>query len=220
MRDPDVIISMSQIVEDLVKGELVQLAQHRTAADERFQQYLRKSYLKTASLFAHSCKSVALFAVASARAEDISARRVGSDLSTIVDAAHDFGKNLGMAMQIIDDLLDYVASEERLGKPCGADLRLGIATAPVFYAAEEFPVIHERMDRAFSGNGDYESTFEEVMNSAALKKTRKLAGQYVREAERQLERLLGAVNSAEPIRANDERSALIECCQLMLDRDR
>ena len=48
-----------------------------------------------------------------------------------------FGKNLGVAFQIIDECLDFSASSDSLGKPAGADLELGLATAPVLFAAEK-----------------------------------------------------------------------------------
>jgi geranylgeranyl pyrophosphate synthase len=47
--------------------------------------------------------------------------------------ATEFGRNLGLAFQLVDDVLDYVASAAELGKPTANDLRLGLATCPVCY---------------------------------------------------------------------------------------
>lgn len=59
--DPEVISTMASIVEDLVKGELMQLSTPIDSdPNDRFQNYLLKSFYKTASLFANSCKSVAV----------------------------------------------------------------------------------------------------------------------------------------------------------------
>ena len=52
-------------------------------------------------------------------------------------AAFEYGRLLGTAFQLVDDLLDFVASSAQLGKPAAADLHLGLATAPVLFAAEQ-----------------------------------------------------------------------------------
>jgi hypothetical protein len=59
--------------------------------------------------------------------------------------------------QLIDDLLDFTANTEALGKPTANDLRLGIATAPVLYAAEEYPELIPLIDRSFKEEGDVET---------------------------------------------------------------
>ena len=51
-------------------------------------------------------------------------------------------------------MLDFVSNAETLGKPGGADLHLGLATAPVLYAAEEYPELNELIERKFSAKGD------------------------------------------------------------------
>lgn len=53
-----------------------------------------------------------------------------------VEGMYQYGRNVGIAFQLIDDLLDFSQSAEDLGKPANADLRLGLATAPVLFAAE------------------------------------------------------------------------------------
>ena len=53
--------------------------------------------------------------------------------------AFEYGRLLGIAFQLVDDLLDFVASSEQLGKPTAADLQLGLATAPVLFATEKVP---------------------------------------------------------------------------------
>lgn len=60
----------------------------------------------------------------------------GAD-SNLSDLAFQYGKNLGLAFQLVDDLLDFVSSAEAMGKPTAADLKLGLATAPVLFACEK-----------------------------------------------------------------------------------
>lgn len=55
----------------------------------------------------------------------------------MIEKAFLYGKNLGLAFQLMDDLLDFVASSEIIGKPAAADLKLGLATAPVLFACEQ-----------------------------------------------------------------------------------
>lgn len=50
--------------------------------------------------------------------------------------AFEFGRHLGMAFQLTDDMLDFDATSKQLGKPAAADLHLGLATAPVLFAAQ------------------------------------------------------------------------------------
>ncbi len=80
--------------------------------------YYRRIYSKTASLFAASCEAGAL--LGQAPAEQAQALRA-------------YGENLGMAFQLVDDVLDFVGNEKHLGKPVGSDLRQGIATLPVYH---------------------------------------------------------------------------------------
>lgn len=53
------------------------------------------------------------------------------------DLAFEYGRNMGLAFQLVDDLLDFVSSAEAMGKPTAADLKLGLATAPVLFACEK-----------------------------------------------------------------------------------
>lgn len=53
------------------------------------------------------------------------------------DIAFQYGRNIGLAFQLVDDLLDFVSSSDTMGKPTAADLKLGLATAPVLFACEK-----------------------------------------------------------------------------------
>merc|ERR1711936_1423753 len=163
--NPDVIESMSQILYDLVNGEFQQMTS-RSDKDDRFQLYLDKTFNKTASLMANSCKSVAIL---------VSENH--SDKS-IIDMAYRYGKNIGIAFQLVDDWLDFVSSADMLGKPSAADLSLGLATAPVLFASEQFPELNKLILRRFSEKGDVETAFRLVMESEGLQQTRLLANKY------------------------------------------
>jgi len=186
--NPDVVIAMSQILADLVNGEFQQMAT-RSDTEDRFQLYLDKTFNKTASLMAYSCQSVAILA---------NQERADAE---IVTTAYRFGQNIGIAFQLVDDWLDFVASADQLGKPSGgADLGLGIATAPVLFASEQFPRLNVLILRQFSQPGDVQEAFQLVLESEGLEQTKRLALRYSQEA---LECLKG-------MRDGEARSGLFE----------
>ncbi|KAK2155396.1 hypothetical protein LSH36_241g02035 [Paralvinella palmiformis] len=121
IRNTEVIKILSQVLEDLVSGEFMQLGS-KEDEDERFNHYLQKTYKKTASLLANSCKAVAVLS--------------GCDESSI-EQVYQYGRNIGIAFQLVDDLLDFISTEQLMGKPTAADLKLGLATAPVLFAAHQ-----------------------------------------------------------------------------------
>ena len=145
LRDPEVIELMATVIANLVEGEFMQLK--NTAQDEKnpawtedtISYYLQKTYLKSASLISKSCRSAAL---------------LGENTSEAVEAAYLYGRNLGLAFQLVDDMLDYTISGEELGKPAGADLELGLATAPLLFAWKENPELGALVGRKFSREGD------------------------------------------------------------------
>merc|ERR1719183_1963780 len=69
-------------------------------------------------------------------------------------AAENFGYHLGMAYQIVDDVLDFTGASADLGKPAQADMSLGLATAPILFAAETQADIKPLILRRFKEQGD------------------------------------------------------------------
>lgn len=53
------------------------------------------------------------------------------------ELAYQYGRNIGLGFQLVDDLLDFVSNSAMMGKPTAADLKLGLATAPVLFACEK-----------------------------------------------------------------------------------
>ena len=124
-----------------------------------FRQYLQKTYLKTASLIAKSARSAAVLGGCSREAalEHGLGEAAAAKAAEICDAVYEFGRNVGVAFQLVDDLLDFRSTSEAFGKPSGgADMELGLATAPVLFAWQEMPDsgIHELVQRRFSEPGD------------------------------------------------------------------
>ncbi|CAN6599068.1 hexaprenyl pyrophosphate synthase, mitochondrial [Trichomonascus vanleenenianus] len=177
LRNAEVIELLSTTIANLVEGEFMQLK--NTAVDTTtqanrasFEYYIHKTYLKTASLMSKSCRAAAVLSGAR---------------DPVVEAAYVYGRNLGLCFQIVDDMLDYTVTDAELGKPAGADLKLGLATAPVLYAWEQFPELGNMIRRKFESPGDVELAREYVRQANGVEKTRELAVQYANDALKQLE---------------------------------
>lgn len=114
----DVIGIMADTSMSICEGEIKQM---RSCYDvsQGLKDYLRRIERKTALLIAVSCQLGAMISQAA---------------DEHVQALKRFGYYLGMAFQITDDILDFVADEEILGKPVGSDIRQGVITLPAIYA--------------------------------------------------------------------------------------
>ncbi|RCI09238.1 hypothetical protein L249_1400 [Ophiocordyceps polyrhachis-furcata BCC 54312] len=169
LRDVEVVELLATAIANLVEGEFMQLK--NTKRDERSPEwsedtlgyYLQKTYLKTASLISKSCRAAAL---------------LGNVDAATVNAAYSYGRNLGLAFQLVDDMLDYTRSGTELGKPAGADLELGLATAPLLFAWKTKPELGALVGRKFEQDGDVQRARELVIQSDGIEQTRVLAHEY------------------------------------------
>ncbi|TDG97474.1 hypothetical protein EPR50_G00226390 [Perca flavescens] len=189
-----VVKVFAQVIEDLVRGEFMQLGSKENE-NERFKHYLEKTFKKTASLIANSCKAVSVL--------------VNSD-PEVHEIAYQYGRNVGIAFQLVDDVLDFTSGTNQLGKPSAADLKLGLATGPVLFACQQFPELHSMIMRRFSLKGDIERAWQFVFQSDGVQQTEYLAKRYGQEAVRQISRL----------RPSAERDALISLTEMVLTRDK
>eukprot|EP00588_Corethron_pennatum_P035003 CAMPEP_0194345680 /NCGR_PEP_ID=MMETSP0171-20130528/104995_1 /TAXON_ID=218684 /ORGANISM="Corethron pennatum, Strain L29A3" /LENGTH=440 /DNA_ID=CAMNT_0039112703 /DNA_START=27 /DNA_END=1350 /DNA_ORIENTATION=- len=157
-----VVQIMATALESLVAGEIMQL---KSAPETllKMETYLRKSYYKTASLICYACRSTAL----------LGGHAYGSATAT---AMEEFGFHLGLAYQIQDDILDFTAAASVLGKPALADMDLGLSTAPILYAAMEYPELRPLVKRRFKNKGDKQTALEYLYKSeTAMNKAKNLA---------------------------------------------
>lgn len=167
----EVVKLLSEVIRDFAEGEILQsLSCFDT--DISLETYLNKSYYKTASLIANSAKASGILS--------------SVDRDTC-ESLYQYGKNLGLAFQIVDDILDFTSSTEVLGKPAGSDLADGNITAPVLYAMEEKPHLQGLIDREFKDEGDLEEAIAIVQNGNAIERSRDLASIYTKKAQKNLE---------------------------------
>merc|ERR1712156_853629 len=198
IRNEEVLIVLSQVLADLVRGEFQQL-QNKSDSSERFQLYLAKTFNKTASLMAYSAKANGILASEFKSPDEVKSNR---------DAAYSYGRNIGIAFQLVDDLLDFVASADMLGKPAANDMKLGLATAPVLFASQEHEELNKLISRRFSQPGDVEQAFNWVLESGGLDKTKSLAMKHCNDA----------ITALDIIRDSKYKAALIGLCDKVLNR--
>jgi heptaprenyl diphosphate synthase len=123
-RSADVVTILANAVMKICAGEVRQQA-IRHHYEATLEEYMPRIEAKTATLLAACC--------------DIGALLGGLDART---RAHlrDYGRLVGLAFQIADDVLDYTGTEDEIGKPIGHDIAEGFATLPLMLAMEEAPI--------------------------------------------------------------------------------
>lgn len=136
---------------------------HETLIKLAFDHYLHKTYLKTASLISKSLRSTAILS--------------GCDRA-IVDQCYEFGKNIGICFQLVDDMLDYTQDAKTLGKPANNDLKLGLATAPVLFAWKMNPNLKSVIEKPSFNDEDIKIILDNVYKYDTVAMTRKLATEY------------------------------------------
>ena len=118
-RNFNILDTLTELTQQMVEGELLQM--EKLGLCISVSEHLDLIFRKTACLFSVCMRLGAILGGASEEQQE----RLG-----------DYGRNLGLAFQIVDDVLDLTASEEVLGKPVASDLREGKATLPVILALE------------------------------------------------------------------------------------
>lgn len=156
-----VIKLISQVIADFANGEISQAAS-LFDTEVTLQTYLDKSFYKTASLIAASCKCAAVFS--------------GAD-PAVKDAMYEYGKHLGLAFQVVDDILDFTTSAEQLGKPQGQDLASGNLTAPAIFAMRSSPELRELVESEFMEEGSLRRALDLVAAGGGIDEARTLARQ-------------------------------------------
>jgi octaprenyl-diphosphate synthase len=119
----EVCAAVSESTRRVCAGEIVQTL-HRGSTAVTRTDYLRIVDLKTAELFRVSC---------------LLGARLGGREPDFVDAASHFGRRLGIAYQIFDDLVDFFGEEQRIGKTLGTDFASGKVTLPLLILFERLP---------------------------------------------------------------------------------
>jgi octaprenyl-diphosphate synthase len=170
-RSFEILDLLTRITRKMTEGELIQLGHigDLFITRERYFEILRR---KTAYLFS-ACAEIGGI--------------LGGASSVEQHALREYGMHLGTAFQLIDDVLDFVADEESLGKPAGNDLREGKVTLPVILLIERGEPKHVEMVRAVLADGGYRRVTRQELVAVleaegALERAREEARAYARRA--------------------------------------
>jgi geranylgeranyl pyrophosphate synthase len=172
-----VIRLFSQTLQTISSGELVQTFDAFKLERSR-DQYLERISSKTASLFSLATESGAI----------LSQAPEGS-----VQVLREYGFNLGIAFQIVDDVLDFIGTEEELGKPIGLDLAQGTLTLPAMLLLERYPennLVRELFNNRDMAERDKQPKIREIMelvrNSSVVEQCYRVASDYAARAYQKL----------------------------------
>ncbi|MBN2115995.1 MAG: polyprenyl synthetase family protein [Anaerolineales bacterium] len=184
----------AETLATIVNGELTQMFSARGVIDR--DNYYQRIFAKTASLF-----EMAALAAAMVATEDEEMRA----------SMKIFGYEVGMAFQIVDDILDFSGEESAVGKPIASDLLNGLVTLPAIYFAEANPDDEDVLSLPEGGWSDTERVqrlVDNIRRSGAIQ-------QSMDEARQAIHRALKALSYA-PVSA--ERDALEDLAKFIIDR--
>jgi octaprenyl-diphosphate synthase len=197
--DLDILRLLSNVTIRMIEGEILGL-EHNGRADLTVEDYFDVVGRKTAGLFGACCRIPAYLV----------------DLpESAASALHDYGFNLGVSFQIVDDLLDFTSSTEVLGKPALSDLKEGKLTLPLILsmpratARERETIARVAAEKSFGGLNPPE-VIEIVQKYGALEESREIARDYALRARAALDGFPGS----------PARDALDTALDFVLDRDR
>ena len=185
----------SETLATIVSGEITQLFTSRGTASR--EDYYQRIFAKTASLFQTSAYCAALLSPVD---------------EPVLEAAKTFGYNLGMAFQIVDDILDFTGEQTTVGKPVASDLRMGLVTLPAIYYLEAHP---DDADMQLVLNGIYNDDAAMDRLIAAIRGSGAVQ-QAMEEARDFVTRGLDAISG---LPDNPEHAALRDLAAYIVDRD-
>lgn len=191
--DLGVIALFARTLENMCQGQIREASRgnnpHLKVTREEYYQTIAD---KTASLFVLACEGGALLA--------------GLEETQIV-AMRTFGQQLGLAFQLVDDLLDFEGDERELGKPIGSDLRQGTITLPVVYLRESMR------------DGRFALLFDERRTEEIIAEVR--ASQALQRCQQEAEGLIDDARAAlKPLPEGGARQALSELAEIIARRHR
>ncbi|WP_226579339.1 heptaprenyl diphosphate synthase component II [Halobacillus litoralis] len=168
---------LAETMVELCLGEIEQI-KDKYNFDQNLKTYLRRIKRKTALLIAASCR---LGAIASHAREDYER------------ALYKYGYYVGMSYQIIDDVLDFTASEKELGKPAGSDLLQGNITLPVLFSMEDLE-FKKQLEAAFKKkesltSDELKPLIHTIQTNGSIERSLEVSDRYLKKAYQSLAKL-------------------------------
>jgi len=192
-----IIKIFSMTLMTIVNGELNQFFNNHHHGPPSREEYFQRIYAKTASLFAAGAETGGILAGLP---------------ENQVQALHDYGYNLGMAFQIMDDILDFQSTESQLGKPVANDLRQGIATLPVLFFLDKYPnhpTVLKAVARKHPTPDEIQTVAAAIRASGSIQESLTEAKRFARQAQ----------DALIPLPDNQYRLALLDLADYAVARD-
>jgi len=175
LENTDIVKIYAKVLSDLCNGEIEQYSLLFNT-NISWDDYINKSKTKTASLFAACSKSAAI---------------LNNVDSLSIKMAHEYGNSLGIAFQIVDDILDFTGSSAELGKEAGSDLKQGIITAPALFAINSADnranqlktIIENKFNKA---SDDFKKAIQLIHELGGCEKAKLLALEYSEKSKESL----------------------------------
>ena len=172
LENTEIVKIYAKVLSDLCDGEIEQYT-YKFNTNISWDYYLEKSTTKTASLFAAACKSASI---------------LNNTEPDIISQAGQFGEYIGIAFQIVDDILDFTSNIKTIGKEIGTDLKQGIITAPTLFALnsthKKAKDLKDLIENQFNNNNsDLENAIKLVLELDGCEKAKELANQYILKAK-------------------------------------
>jgi geranylgeranyl pyrophosphate synthase len=190
----EVMHLFSETLSIIVNGEITQLLANHAPISR--QSYFERIHAKTASMFELATTAAAILSQVD---------------SKIVNCLNTFGYEIGMAFQIIDDILDFTAEQAKVGKPVASDLRHGIITLPTinyFEIKPDDPALVRVQSGNYLDEGMMEKLVDSIRDSKAIDEAMDEANQFVTRG-------LEALGSLPP---SIEKQALEELAEYIVNR--
>ena len=166
---------LARTMVEIVNGEIIQI-EDKFRSNQTIKDYFRRIKRKTALLIESSCE---LGAVVSEASE--------SDIFHL----RRFGYYVGMSFQIVDDILDFTATDKELGKPAGSDLLQGNITLPALLL-KDHPQVRPYIDKVIAGTlteEERKDMLKIIRKSDAIQQAAKLSDKYLQKALKEVEAL-------------------------------
>ena len=176
LENSEIVKIYAQVLSDLCDGEIEQYS-YKFNSNIPWEYYIHKSTTKTASLFAAACKSAAI---------------LNNIDENLIKKAELYGNHLGIAFQIVDDILDFTSNKDKLGKEIGTDLKQGIITAPTLFALnspdKRADQLKNLIENQFNGDeNESQKAIRLVFELGGPEKAKQLANEYIRKAKENLD---------------------------------
>ena len=190
----EVMHLFAETLATIVNGEITQLFTRNGIASR--QDYEQRIYAKTASMFVLATGAAAILSPVEAQ---------------IIDQARSFGYEIGMAFQIVDDVLDFTSEQDTIGKPVASDLRQGLVTLPALVYQELNPGDPD-LGLIMNGNrreaGAIDRLVTNIRQSGAIQQSMEIADGFIRRA----------IDILDGMPDNPERQALQELSTYIVHR--